>query len=110
MSFLCSCVDIFRFSNDFRITVCNIKITWQIKITILRMHVCFCRYQIKVLELLASSKPERYSKNWSGQMKQAMDCEFLKIHAPNGPDLSQNIEYASQAALWGIEVSILTHE
>ncbi|KAG6578459.1 UTP--glucose-1-phosphate uridylyltransferase 3, chloroplastic, partial [Cucurbita argyrosperma subsp. sororia] len=60
-------------------------------------------YQIKVLELLASSKPERYSKNWSGQMKQAMDCEFLKIHAPNGPDLSQNIEYASQAALWGIE-------
>lgn len=68
------------------------------------MHA-FCRYQIKVLELLACSKPESYSKNWSGQKSQAMDGEFLEIHAPNGPDLSQNIEYASQAALWGIEVN-----
>ncbi|KGN45802.2 UTP--glucose-1-phosphate uridylyltransferase 3, chloroplastic [Cucumis sativus] len=60
-------------------------------------------YQIKVLELLACSKSERYSKNWSGQKNHAIDSEFLEIRAPIGPDLSQNIEYASQAALWGIE-------
>ncbi|XWS65818.1 hypothetical protein CRYUN_Cryun05aG0146300 [Craigia yunnanensis] len=32
-----------------------------------------------------------------------MECQFLEIHPPTGCDLSQNIEYASQAALWGVE-------
>ncbi|KAH9767201.1 UTP--glucose-1-phosphate uridylyltransferase 3 [Citrus sinensis] len=32
-----------------------------------------------------------------------MECQFLEIHVPSGLDLSQNTEYAAQAALWGIE-------
>lgn len=38
-----------------------------------------------------------------------MDCQVLEIHAPSGLNLSQNTEYASQAALWGIEVSTLIY-
>ena len=34
-----------------------------------------------------------------------MECQFAEIHAPRGIDLSQDTEYASQAAIWGIEVS-----
>ncbi|KAM7275795.1 hypothetical protein ACFE04_017661 [Oxalis oulophora] len=58
-------------------------------------------YQITVLELLAEStlvkhtSPKHISENLSRQL--------LEIHTPKGLDLSQNTEYASQVALWGIE-------
>lgn len=55
-----------------------------------------CRYQIMVLELLARATCERQTTNWSNN---------LEIQVPSGLDLSQNTEYASQAAIWGIEVS-----
>lgn len=38
-------------------------------------------------------------------MNESMECQFLEVHVPSGLDLSQNTEYTSQAALWGIEVS-----
>ncbi|KAE8694837.1 UDP-glucose pyrophosphorylase 3 isoform 4 [Hibiscus syriacus] len=34
---------------------------------------------------------------------ESKECQFLEIHPPTGCDLSSNTEYASQAALWGIE-------
>ncbi|XP_059457086.1 UTP--glucose-1-phosphate uridylyltransferase 3, chloroplastic isoform X2 [Corylus avellana] len=51
-------------------------------------------YQIMVLELLARATRERQTTNWSNN---------LEIQVPSGLDLSQNTEYASQAAIWGIE-------
>ncbi|KAL5732899.1 hypothetical protein ACOSQ2_032591 [Xanthoceras sorbifolium] len=60
-------------------------------------------YQLTVLELLAQSKFERQAAKRSQQINESMECQFLEIHVPSGLDLSQNIEYASQAALWGIE-------
>ncbi|KAG8644869.1 hypothetical protein MANES_10G010100v8 [Manihot esculenta] len=56
-----------------------------------------------VLELLAQSSSEKQTTNWSHHIQESMECEFLGIHAPNVVDLSKNTEYASQAALWGIE-------
>ncbi|VVA18419.1 PREDICTED: UTP--glucose-1-phosphate uridylyltransferase [Prunus dulcis] len=60
-------------------------------------------YQIAVLELLAQSSVEMQTTNWSKSIQEHMECQFLEIHAPSGLDLSQNPEYASQAALWGIQ-------
>ncbi|KAJ8764174.1 hypothetical protein K2173_005094 [Erythroxylum novogranatense] len=60
-------------------------------------------YQIMVLELLDQSTIERRTTNWSRSIEETMECQFLEIHAPNGIDLSKSTEYASQAALWGIE-------
>lgn len=60
-------------------------------------------YQIMVLELLTESTSEQHTANWSQRITEAMECRFLDIHSPSGLDLSQNTEYASQAALWGIE-------
>ncbi|KAJ9160363.1 hypothetical protein P3X46_025771 [Hevea brasiliensis] len=60
-------------------------------------------YQIMVLELLAQSTSEKQTTNWSHHIQESMECQFLEIHAPNVVDLSKNTEYASQAALWGIE-------
>ncbi|KAK9159152.1 hypothetical protein Scep_005726 [Stephania cephalantha] len=60
-------------------------------------------YQIMVLELLSPSPSESQSINWSHYLEETTKSEFLKIHIPKGLDLSQNTEYASQAALWGIE-------
>ncbi|XP_037497955.1 UTP--glucose-1-phosphate uridylyltransferase 3, chloroplastic isoform X2 [Jatropha curcas] len=60
-------------------------------------------YQIMVLELLAQSTSEMHATNWSQHIQESMECQFLEIHAPNVIDLSKNTEYASQAALWGIE-------
>ncbi|KAL5568814.1 hypothetical protein UlMin_025389 [Ulmus minor] len=60
-------------------------------------------YQITVLELLAQTRSERQAKNKSKHKHELMECQFLEIHAPRGYDLSQNTDYASQAALWGIE-------
>ncbi|KAF2319152.1 hypothetical protein GH714_013602 [Hevea brasiliensis] len=61
------------------------------------------KYQIMVLELLAQSTSEKQTTNWSHHIQESMECQFLEIHAPNVVDLSKNTEYASQAALWGIE-------
>ncbi|KAK4579560.1 hypothetical protein RGQ29_029292 [Quercus rubra] len=60
-------------------------------------------YQITVLELLAQATCERETTNWSHHINKLMDCQFTEIHAPRGIDLSQDTEYASQAAIWGIE-------
>ncbi|XP_012456147.1 UTP--glucose-1-phosphate uridylyltransferase 3, chloroplastic isoform X1 [Gossypium raimondii] len=60
-------------------------------------------YQIMVLELLAQSSFETQSINNSNHLHESMECQFLEIHPPIGCDLSSNTEYASQAALWGIE-------
>ncbi|XP_022746783.1 UTP--glucose-1-phosphate uridylyltransferase 3, chloroplastic-like isoform X2 [Durio zibethinus] len=60
-------------------------------------------YQIMVLELLAQSSVEMQTTNHSQHVHESMDCHFLEIHPPTGCDLSQSTEYASQAALWGIE-------
>ncbi|KAL6003202.1 hypothetical protein ACLOJK_023425 [Asimina triloba] len=61
------------------------------------------KYQILILELLSTSKSERQITNWSQQLDAAMNCQFKEIHVPSGVDLAENREYASQAALWGIE-------
>ncbi|KAL7214746.1 hypothetical protein ACSBR1_027016 [Camellia fascicularis] len=60
-------------------------------------------YQIAVLELLVQSTYERQTINWSQSINDSMECQFLEIHSPSVLDLSQDTEYASQAALWGIE-------
>ncbi|XP_027337973.1 UTP--glucose-1-phosphate uridylyltransferase 3, chloroplastic [Abrus precatorius] len=60
-------------------------------------------YQITVLELLVQKLFESQNKNWSQHRHEMKECQILGIDAPNGLDLSQNTEYASQAALWGIE-------
>ncbi|XP_050387165.1 UTP--glucose-1-phosphate uridylyltransferase 3, chloroplastic isoform X2 [Argentina anserina] len=60
-------------------------------------------YQITVMELLAQSKAEMQATNWPSNVQEQMDCQFLEIHAPSGLDLSENAEYAAQAALWGIQ-------
>ncbi|KAL5710087.1 UTP--glucose-1-phosphate uridylyltransferase 3 [Ranunculus cassubicifolius] len=60
-------------------------------------------YQVKVLELLSSSESESQNSNWSMHLEESLKCEILNIHNPNVLDLSENTDYASQAALWGIE-------
>lgn len=39
-------------------------------------------------------------------MEESMKRQIQEIHVPSVLDLSQNTDYASQAALWGIEVSL----
>ncbi|PIM98585.1 UTP--glucose-1-phosphate uridylyltransferase [Handroanthus impetiginosus] len=53
-------------------------------------------YQLMVLELLSQSTVQ-------GQTNKFLKCQFAEIHPPPGLDLSEDTEYASQAALWGIE-------
>ncbi|KAK8473790.1 hypothetical protein PHAVU_001G244900 [Phaseolus vulgaris] len=60
-------------------------------------------YQITVLELIVQKSFERQNIKWSHQMHEVKECKILGINAPNGHNLSEDIEYASQAALWGIE-------
>ncbi|TKY47567.1 hypothetical protein E2542_SST29627 [Spatholobus suberectus] len=60
-------------------------------------------YQIAVLELLVQKSFERQNKNWSHHRHEVKECQILGINAPNGLNLSEDTEYASQAALWGIE-------
>lgn len=67
-----------------------------------------CSYQITVLELIAQSLVDRKNTDWSQHMGDVKETQILGIDAPTGLDLSENIEYASQAALWGIEVVIIT--
>lgn len=58
-------------------------------------------YQIMVLELLAQSTFERpcLSHNSNSSLKR----DITEIHPPNVLDLSDDLEYASQAAIWGIK-------
>ncbi|CAN4102407.1 unnamed protein product [Withania somnifera] len=58
-------------------------------------------YQIMVLELLAQSTFEQpcLSHNSNKSLKR----EITEIHPPSVLDLSQDLEYASEAAIWGIE-------
>lgn len=60
-----------------------------------------------MLELLAQKSFERQNINGSQRRHGVKECQILGIDAPKGLDLSENTEYASQAALWGIEVSII---
>jgi len=78
---------------------------WSSQMTWNCLFKCSLRYQIMVLELLFQSTFKKQTTNWSQHIKESMECQFLEIHAPSGLDLSKNTEYASQAALWGIEVS-----
>ncbi|KAL9230210.1 hypothetical protein vseg_005593 [Gypsophila vaccaria] len=59
-------------------------------------------YQITVLELLAESANGK-TMDRSQHMKDSLNCQFVDIHPPKGVELSKDVEYASQAALWGIE-------
>lgn len=58
------------------------------------------------MELLAQSRVEMQTTSWSNNIQEQMECQFLEIHAPSGLDLSENAEYAAQAALWGIQVCV----
>ncbi|KAF7132369.1 hypothetical protein RHSIM_Rhsim09G0179300 [Rhododendron simsii] len=60
-------------------------------------------YQIAVLELLAQSRYEGHTINWSKHLNESKGCQLLEVHPPRVLDLSEDTEYASQAALWGIE-------
>ncbi|KAJ1417702.1 Nucleotide-diphospho-sugar transferase [Sesbania bispinosa] len=60
-------------------------------------------YQITVMELLVQNLFEGQNINWSEHMHKVKECQIFGIDAPTGLDLSENTEYASQAALWGIE-------
>ncbi|KAL7108918.1 hypothetical protein ACP275_06G143000 [Erythranthe tilingii] len=60
-------------------------------------------YQVSVLELLAQSSHEEQTINWSQQINKLLKCQIVEIHPPSVLHLSEDSEYASQAALWGIE-------
>ncbi|KAF5201789.1 Utp--glucose-1-phosphate uridylyltransferase 3 protein [Thalictrum thalictroides] len=60
-------------------------------------------YQIKVFELLSSSLSESHNTQWPMHLEESLKCQILDIHAPSVLNLSENMDYASQAALWGIE-------
>ncbi|RAL52331.1 hypothetical protein DM860_016180 [Cuscuta australis] len=60
-------------------------------------------YQIMVLDLLVQSTFERQTSSWSTHTCKSLKHESLEIHPPRALDLSQDVEYASQAALWGLE-------
>ncbi|PAN19043.1 hypothetical protein PAHAL_3G245500 [Panicum hallii] len=51
-------------------------------------------YQIMALELLSSSKDRKHRPSKD---------KFVGFHVPSGLNLLEDTEYASQAALWGIE-------
>lgn len=60
---------------------------------------------MSVLELLAQSEHEGQSITWSEQTNKLLKCQLVETHPPSVIDLSEDTEYASQAAFWGIEVS-----
>ncbi|CAH2064010.1 unnamed protein product [Thlaspi arvense] len=59
-------------------------------------------YQVMVLELLHQST-KRHNTNRSHLVEESFGCQYLEMHTPSVLDLTQEKEYASQAALWGIE-------
>lgn len=58
-------------------------------------------YQILVLQHLSPQEAE-IRANWSHR-HESVEHQFLKLHVPRGHNLVENTEYASQAAMWGIE-------
>ncbi|KAH7656760.1 UTP--glucose-1-phosphate uridylyltransferase protein [Dioscorea alata] len=60
-------------------------------------------YQIMALEFLFSSKTTKPGISWSPQSNKSLKSQFVEIHVPKGLNLVENAEFASQAALWGIE-------
>ncbi|CAH8360429.1 unnamed protein product [Eruca vesicaria subsp. sativa] len=59
-------------------------------------------YQVMVLELLHQSTM-RHNINRSHLVEESLGCQYLEMHTPSVLDLTKEKEYASQAALWGIE-------
>ncbi|KAF3494442.1 hypothetical protein DY000_02056348 [Brassica cretica] len=59
-------------------------------------------YQVMVLELLHQST-KRHNTNRSHLVEESLGCQYLEMHTPKVLDLTKEKEYASQAALWGIE-------
>lgn len=58
-----------------------------------------------VLELLSESAHAEKNINFQHiNNSNSIGCQLLEIHPPNVLDLSQDTEYAAQAALWGVEV------
>jgi hypothetical protein len=53
------------------------------------------RYQIMALELLAPLNGKSCNSS----------CGSVELHVPSGFNMLENPDHASQAALWGIEVS-----
>ncbi|XP_073296940.1 UTP--glucose-1-phosphate uridylyltransferase 3, chloroplastic [Primulina huaijiensis] len=61
-------------------------------------------YQLSVLELLTQSPHEGGKINIPLlRTNKLLGRQFVEIHPPTVLDLSENTEYASKAALWGIE-------
>ncbi|KAL8520290.1 hypothetical protein ACS0TY_011002 [Phlomoides rotata] len=60
-------------------------------------------YQMSVLVLLAQSNHDEHTITWSEQTNKLLKCQLVEIHPPSVLDLSEDTEYASQAAFWGIE-------
>ncbi|CAN7095147.1 unnamed protein product [Brassica rapa subsp. narinosa] len=59
-------------------------------------------YQVMVLELLHQST-KKHNTNRSHLVEESLGCQYLEMHTPSVLDLTKEKEYASQAALWGIE-------
>ncbi|KAH9293529.1 hypothetical protein KI387_041264, partial [Taxus chinensis] len=60
-------------------------------------------YQVAVLELILASKKEHSSLSSQFHQEFSDASSLNEFYVPLGPDLTKNIEYASQAAVWGIE-------
>ncbi|XP_057847616.2 UTP--glucose-1-phosphate uridylyltransferase 3, chloroplastic isoform X2 [Cryptomeria japonica] len=60
-------------------------------------------YQAAVLELILASKKEWHSLSSQFHQEFSVSSSLNECYVPLGPDLSKNIEYAAQAAVWGIE-------
>ncbi|KAG9140786.1 hypothetical protein Leryth_006966 [Lithospermum erythrorhizon] len=60
-------------------------------------------YQVTVLELLSQSSNDGHHFNWSQPLKKSLQSQVVEIHPPNALDLSGDKEYASRAALWGLD-------
>lgn len=81
---------------------------WKFLVYPLLRHAWLCvRYQVMVLELLHQSLKRHNNTNRSHFVEESLGCQYLEMHSPSVLDLTQRKEYASQAALWGIEVSIV---
>ncbi|KFK34847.1 hypothetical protein AALP_AA5G200800 [Arabis alpina] len=59
-------------------------------------------YQVMVLELLHQST-KRHNATRSHVVEESLGVQYLEMHTPSVLDLTESKEYASQAALWGIE-------
>ncbi|ESQ44484.1 hypothetical protein EUTSA_v10005783mg [Eutrema salsugineum] len=59
-------------------------------------------YQVMVLELLHQST-KRHNASRSHLVEESLSCQYLEMHSPSVLDLTQEKEFASQAALWGIK-------